>query len=200
MLGKKSSDKLDEQEKDYLTRMRNAAKRMQQLIRDLLKYSRVATRTEPMGAVDLREAVMEVISDLHLAIERLGANVEVFELPAIKAEKSQIYQLFQNIIANSLKFHGEEKPHIKIYSRQTDHDYRIFVEDNGIGFDEKYLDRIFQPFQRLHGRGAYEGTGMGLAICKKILERHGGSITAKSTPCTGASFIVQLPRDSARRL
>ena len=93
-----------------------------QLISDLLKYSRVATRPEPLDTVDLREAVMEVISDLELRIERLGANVEVFELPAIKAEKSQIRQLFQNLIANALKFHGEEQPHIKIYSQRTDHE------------------------------------------------------------------------------
>ena len=193
LLGTKCSDKLDEQGKDYLTRMQNAAKRMQQLIRDLLKYSRVATRPEPLDTVDLREAVMEVISDLELRIERLGANVEVFELPAIKAVKSQIHQLFQNLIANALKFHGEEQPHIKIYSQRTDHDYRIFVEDNGIGFDEQFLDRIFTPFQRLHGRSAYEGTGMGLAICRKIVERHGGSITAKSKPGEGSTFIITLP-------
>src|SRR5208283_4375135 len=133
ILGRKSGDKLNEDGKEYLSRMQNSAKRMQQLIRDLLKYSRVATRSEPQDTVALREAVMEVISDLELKIERLGANVEVFELPAIKGEKSQICQLFQNLIANALKFHGEEQPHIKIYSRRTDHDCRIFIEDNGIG-------------------------------------------------------------------
>ena len=193
MLGNKCSDQLDEQGKDYLTRMQNAAKRMQQFIGDLLKYSRVAARPEPLDTVDLREAVMEVISDLELKIERLGANVEVFELPAIKAEKSQIRQLFQNLMVNALKFHGDNQPHIKIYSQRTDHDCRIFVEDNGIGFDEKYLDRIFMPFQRLHGRSAYEGTGMGLAICRKIVERHGGSITAKGKPGEGSTFIITLP-------
>ncbi len=116
LLGTKCSDKLDEEEKDYLTRMQNAAKRMEQLISDLLKYSRVATRPEALDTVDLREAVMEVISDLELRIKRLGANVEVFELPAIKAEKSQIRQLFQNLIANALKFHGEDTaPHKNIF-------------------------------------------------------------------------------------
>jgi PAS domain S-box-containing protein len=193
ILGRKSGDKLNEDRKEYLSRMQNSAKRMQQLIRDLLKYSRVATRSGPQDTVALREAVMEVISDLELKIERLGANVEVFDLPAIKGEKSQICQLFQNLIANALKFHGEKQPHIKIYSRRTDHDCRIFIEDNGIGFDEKYLDRIFAPFQRLHGKSAYEGTGMGLAICRKIVERHGGSITAKSKPGEGSTFIVTLP-------
>lgn len=193
MLGNKCSDQLNEQGKDYLTRMQNAAKRMQQLIGDLLKYSRVAARPEPLDTVDLREAVMEVISDLEPRIERLGANVEVFDLPAIKAEKSQIRQLFQNLMVNALKFHGDNQPHIKIYSQRTDHDCRIFVEDNGIGFDEKYVDRIFMPFQRLHGRSAYEGTGMGLAICRKIVERHGGSITAKGKPGEGSTFIITLP-------
>ena len=194
MLGKNWSDKLDKQGKDYLTRMQNAAKRMQGLIADLLKYSRVATRPEPLGDVDLREAVIEVVSDLEIKIQRLGADVEVLELPVVKAAKSQIYQLFQNLIANSLKFHRDgDRPHIKIYSRRTDNDYRIFVEDNGIGFDEIYLDRIFAPFQRLHGRSVYEGTGMGLAICRKIVEQHGGVITAKSKPGEGSAFIITLP-------
>jgi len=193
MLGNKWSDKLDKQGKDYLIRMQNAAKRMQQLIGDLLKYSRVATRPEPLDTVDLREAVMEVVSDLELKIERLGANIEVLELPVIKAEKSQIHQLFQNLVANSLKFHGDDQPRIKIYSRRTDRDCQIFVEDNGIGFDEKYQDRIFMPFQRLHGRSAYEGTGMGLAICRKIVERYGGSITAKGKLGEGSTFIITLP-------
>ncbi len=193
MLGNKSGDKLDKQGKDYLNRMQNAAKRMQQLIGDLLKYSRVATRPESLDTVDFRETVTEVVSDLELKIKRLGADVEVSELPVIKAEKSQIYQLFQNLIANSLKFHRDDRPHIKIYSRPTDHGCRIFVEDNGIGFDEIYMERIFAPFQRLHGRSAYEGTGMGLAICRKIVERYGGSITAQSKPGEGSTFIITLP-------
>ena len=186
-------DRLDEEGKDFLARMQNSAKRMSQLINDLLKYSRVATRTEPLDTVDMREAVREVISDLEPRIEWLGANVEVFELPAIKAEQSQIRQLFQNLISNALKFRGKEQPHIKIYSQRTDHEFRIFVEDNGIGFEEQFLDRIFMPFQRLHGRSAYEGTGMGLAICRKIVERYGGSITAKSKPGEGSTFIIWLP-------
>ena len=193
MLGNKCSNKLNEQEKDYLSRMQNAAKRMQQLITDLLKYSRVATSGRSLETVDLREAVMEVLSDLELKIERVGANVEVLELPVIKARKSHMRQLFQNLIANALKFHGEQQPCLKIYSRRTDRDYRIFVEDNGIGFDEACVDRIFRPFQRLHGRSAYEGTGMGLAICRKIVEWNGGSITAKSKPGEGSTFIIIFP-------
>jgi light-regulated signal transduction histidine kinase (bacteriophytochrome) len=172
--------------------MQKAAGRMQQFIRDLLQYSRVSARLEPLDTVDLREAVMEVISDLELRIERSGANIEVFELPVINAEKSQIRQLFQNLIANALKFNNQKQPHIKVYYRRTDHDYRIFVEDNGIGIDQKYLDLIFVPLWRIHGR-TFEGTGMGLAICRKIVERHGGSITAKSKPGEGSTFRVTLP-------
>ena len=192
-LGTKYREKLDEEGKEYLIRILNASKRMQQFIVDLLKYARVATHPEPLDTVDLKEAVMEVISDLEIKFERFGASVEVSELPAVKGEKSQIRQLFQNLIANALKFHGQEQPHIKIYYRPTGHDCRIFVEDNGIGFDEKYVDRIFEPFQRLHGKSAYEGTGMGLAICRKIVERHGGDITAKSKPGEGSTFIITLP-------
>ncbi|MGO9019852.1 MAG: sensor histidine kinase [Syntrophobacteraceae bacterium] len=193
MLETKYSDRLDAEGKDYLIRMQNAVTRMQQLIRDLLEYAGVAGRPEPLDTVDLRQTVMEVISDLELNIETLGARVEVFELPAVKSVKSRIYQLFQNLIANALKFRGEKQPHIKIYSLRTDHEYRIFVGDNGIGFDEKYLDRIFVPFGRLHGRSAYGGTGMGLAICRKIVERHGWSMTAKSKPGEGSTFIITLP-------
>ena len=196
MLLSKNSDKLGEKEKDYLTRMSNSAKRMSQLIGDLLKYSRVATLAENPDAVDLREVVLEVISDLELKIERLGASVDVLALPVIKARKSHLRQLFQNLIANSLKFHGDDQPHIKIYSRLTDHKWRIFVEDNGIGFDERNVERIFAPFQRLHGRSAYEGTGMGLAICRKIVERFGGNITAKSKPGEGSTFIITLPEQN----
>jgi signal transduction histidine kinase len=123
-------------------------------------------------------------------------------MPAIEADSNQVRQLFQNLIGNSLKFHGEEKPFIKIYSETlsggsdravSGKTYRIFVEDNGIGFEQKHLERIFTLFQRLHGRSAYEGNGMGLAICRRIVERHRGSITARSEPGRGATFIITLP-------
>lgn len=196
MLGKKCGDKLDEQEKDYLIRMQNAAERMSLFIRDLLNYSRVATRPPgPLETVNLREAVMGVISDLELNIQRLGANVEVSELPVVKGIKSQMHQLFQNLVSNALKFHGEEQPRIRIRSQCADDHCRIFVEDNGIGFDETFQERIFAPFQRLHARSAYEGTGMGLAICRKIVEQQGGSITARSEPGKGSTFIITLPKE-----
>lgn len=148
--------------------------------------------------------VREVMSDIEVLIEESAAHIEVGDLPTIEADPIQMRQLFQNIIINSLRFHGEENPIVKIYAkpgsvcregddRPEGKVYQIFVEDNGIGFDEKYLDRIFTLFQRLHSRSAYEGTGMGLAICRRIVERHKGRITARSTQGDGATFIVTLP-------
>jgi two-component system, LuxR family, sensor kinase FixL len=191
---KKNADSLDEAGRDYLERMHNAALRMQVLLNSLLDYSRVATKRDPFVPVDLGNLVFEVLDDLEARILQTGARVEIDPLPTIDADPSQMRQLFQNLIGNSLKYAGEEKPLIKIHGKPLKKKWQIFFEDNGIGFDEKYAARIFQPFQRLHGRvSPYDGTGMGLAICRKILERHGGSITAKSRPGEGASFMVTIP-------
>ena len=197
IIAKNNQQALDEKGKDYFRRMQSSANRMQQFIQDLLKYSRVATRVEPMEMVDLGEVAVEAVADLEVAVEKQGGKVEISGLPTIEAEKTLMRQVFQNLIANSLKFRGEQNPHIRIYAGRTDRECRIFVEDNGIGFDESYLNKIFLPFQRLHGRSDYEGTGMGLAICRKIVERHGGSITAKSKPGEGATFIIILPLKQA---
>ncbi|MEA5599437.1 PAS domain-containing protein [Rivularia sp. UHCC 0363] len=184
---------------DYLQRMQNAAERMQALIEDLLTLSRITTRAKPFVEVNLAQVTQEVLSDLEIRIAQTGAQIEVGNLPTIEADPLQMRQLLQNLIGNALKFHRKaEPPLIKIYSKtltnkQLSPDYyQIVVEDNGIGFDEKYLDRIFNVFQRLHGRTEYEGTGIGLAICRKIVERHQGTITATSEPGKGASFIVKL--------
>jgi PAS domain S-box-containing protein len=203
----KYADELDERGRDYLDRMRNAAHRMQRLINALLSYSRVTTRARPHEPVDLNDVLRQVLSALELRIARSNGRVEVGELPTIEADGLQMEQLFQNLLANALKFHREGEPPVvnvtaRCFAAQEaagDEDFpdgafcRIFVEDDGIGFEEKYIDRIFDPFQRLHGRGQYEGTGMGLAICRKIVERHGGRITAESCPGEGATFIVTLP-------
>jgi signal transduction histidine kinase len=173
---------------------------MQALIEALLNYSRITTKAQPFSPTDLAAVAREVLGDLETRMRDVGGRVEIGDLPTIDADPIQLRQLFQNLIGNALKFHGEEKPLVRIYgqpvqpiSRSADGNCRIFVEDNGIGFDQKYLDRIFTPFQRLHGRAAYEGTGIGLAICRKIVDRHGGTITARSTPGKGSTFIVTLP-------
>ena len=192
-------DALTPQGRDYLERMQNAAQRMQNLIEDLLTLSRVTTRAQPFVSVDLAQVTQEVLSDLEVNIQQTGACVEVGELATITGDPLQMRQLLQNLIGNALKFHQQqEPPFVKIYSQITriaggSEHCQIIVEDDGIGFDEKYLNRIFNVFQRLHGRSEYEGTGIGLAICRKIAERHHGSITAQSKPGQGAKFIVTLP-------
>jgi len=190
----KYGEVLTDEGSDYLQRMRNAAERMQTLINRLLAFSRVTSGAEPFGSVNLAEVAEGVLADLAVRIERTGGRVEVGDMPIIDADPMQMRQLLQNLIDNGLKFHKEEEaPVVKVYAELLDEVCQIIVEDNGIGFDEKHLDRIFTIFQRLHGRSEYEGTGVGLAICRKIAERHGGSITAKSEPGEGATFIVTLP-------
>jgi PAS domain S-box-containing protein len=186
--------------RDYLKRMRGAAARMSALIEDILSFSRVTTKARGFTPVDLNQIVAEVLEDLETRIEDVGATVIVSKMPTLDADAMQIRQLLQNLIANALKFHKPEgKPEVKIsattdISQADNKKYcTIIIEDNGVGFDEKYLDRIFAVFQRLHSRDSYEGTGIGLAVCRKIVERHGGTITAKSKPNQGASFIISLP-------
>lgn len=198
---------------DYLDRMQNAAARMQTLINDLLAFSRVIRSSQPFVPVDLRAVTKEVLSDLEVRIEKNGARVEISELPTIDADPTQIRQLMQNLLSNALKFQPPNaQPVINITSRvisgpawnnppgsenggvpNANDICEITVRDNGIGFDEKHLEKIFAVFQRLHGRTEYEGTGVGLAVCRRITDRHSGSITAKSQPGKGATFIVTLP-------
>ncbi|MGD0231527.1 MAG: CHASE3 domain-containing protein [Syntrophorhabdales bacterium] len=193
------SERLDAKGMDFLGRMQSAAVRMQALIQALLTYSRVTTKAQPFSITDLGKIAREVADDLETRMVETGGRLEIGDLPQIEADPTQMRQLIQNLVGNALKFHGDEKPVVKVYSRKAgqertrDGRYLIFVEDNGIGFDEKYLDRIFTPFQRLHGREEYEGTGIGLAICRKIVDRHGGSITARSAVGKGTTFIVTLP-------
>jgi len=202
MLKQKCAGSLEDQGRDYLERILNANQRMQSLLNGLLDYSRVTTKTEPFKEVDLSDLIDEVISDLEVRIVRTGGEVHVETLPVISADPTQMRQLFQNLIGNALKFHKpDEKPRVQVRCLSSnDSGCEIIVEDNGIGFEEKFSDKIFAPFQRLHGRSSqYEGTGMGLAICKKIVERHGGSITAKSLLDVGSTFIIELPVKNTSR-
>jgi two-component system sensor kinase FixL len=201
----KHERQLGEEGRDYLARMLNAAERMQSLINDLLMLSRVSTTAQQFVAVDLTRVAREVIFDLETSIEASAGRVDVSELVTLEADALQMRQLFQNLIGNALKFHRPDvSPVIKVSGgylrirRPTGplaHDgyYRIVVEDNGIGFDLKHAERIFQLFQRLHGRNSYEGTGIGLSICQRIAERHGGKISAQSVPGQGSTFTVTLP-------
>ena len=192
---------LDDQGRDYLDRIQNAAGRMQTLINDLLTYARVATKAQPFVPTDLVSVTREVVSDLEARIEQVNGRVEVGELPTVDADPLQVRQLMQNLIGNSLKYHRPDVPPVvkdlqpssargPLQPRRAPPGpfCQILVEDNGIGFDEVYSERIFTIFQRLHGRTEYEGTGVGLAVCRKIVERHGGTITARSTPGKGSTF------------
>jgi chemotaxis family two-component system sensor kinase Cph1 len=204
LLVSKCASLFDDESRDYMKRIQSAAVRMQVLIDSLLTYARVTTKAQSFSQVDLNKVVKEALSNLELKLKETKGVVEVDSLPGVVGDKSQMTQLFQNLIGNALKFHREgDPPRVRIYSRMIKGDevrassaYEISIEDKGIGFDEKYLSRIFAPFERLHGRGEYEGAGMGLAICRKIVERHGGRITAKSTVGEGSTFIVILPANS----
>jgi signal transduction histidine kinase len=187
---------------EYVRRIETAAARMQELISGVLAYSRVSAKAQPLEEIDLGKIVLQVISDLEMRIAETKGRVEVDTLCRIKADPLQIRQLFQNLIANGLKYRRPDvPPHVLVSSRiiaTPDAEgavefCRITVEDNGIGFAPESADKIFGLFQRLHGRSQYEGTGIGLAVCKRIVERHGGTITAESSPGMGARFIVTLP-------
>jgi PAS domain S-box-containing protein len=179
---------------DYLQRMQSAAGRMQALINDLLLFSRITTKAQPFAPVDLGAIAREVVHDLEVRIHQTGGDVVIGDLPAIDGDALQMRQLLQNLVGNGLKFHKPDTPpRVEVSGRTINGNANIEVSDNGIGFDEKYAERIFTMFERLHGRAAYEGTGIGLAICRKIAQRHGGDIRARSTPGAGATFVVTLP-------
>jgi signal transduction histidine kinase/ligand-binding sensor domain-containing protein len=192
---KQYSTSLDDQGRDYLQRMNGAAARMQRLIDALLTLSRVTTKKKENELIDLVPLVHEVIGDLEVRIQSTGGRVLVGELPRIEGDPVQIRQLFQNLIGNALKFHKRgEAPTVQVYAlRRSPGQAEVYVEDNGIGFDEKDAERVFLPFHRLHGRSEYEGTGIGLTICQKIVERHAGTIRAESVPGKGSRFVVALP-------
>ena len=186
----------EEEEQDYLVRIQNASIRMQTLMEGLLSYSRITTESKPFNEVDLTHIIKEVISDLEVRIEKTQGKVELYSMPVLEGDATQMRQLFQNLIGNALKFHKpDEPPLVKIYSSVAGNkeSVNITVEDNGIGIDENSFDKIFKIFQRLHGRSNYEGSGIGLAVCKKIVERHGGSIKVSSKHQTGTRFIINLP-------
>ncbi|HEY1592744.1 MAG TPA: ATP-binding protein [Solirubrobacteraceae bacterium] len=188
------ADNLSEKGRQYLERANAAAERMQRLIEDLLKFSRVATHGRAFHPVDLSEVVDGVLEDLELEVERSGAVVRVGELPTIDGDEFQLRQLMQNLISNALKFRREDVvPEVDIDARAKDAAVEITVRDNGIGFEPQYAGRIFRVFERLHGRSRYQGTGIGLALCRKIAERHGGTIEADSEPGVGSTFTVRLP-------
>jgi signal transduction histidine kinase len=188
-------ERLDASGCNYVERMRNAARRMQELINALLTYSRLTKKAGTFNSITLEKPVREALWNVEERVRQTRGRVAVSGLPTIEADPVQMTQLFQNLLSNALKFHSNGRsPEVRISGEVLPEDHcRIVVEDNGIGFDEKYLPQIFSPFRTLHKLDAYEGTGIGLTICRKIVERHGGKITARSTPGKGSTFIIDLP-------
>ncbi len=203
LLGIRYQGQLDADADEFIGYAVEGARRMQQLILDLLEYSRIGTRGSPRQPTDATVACQTAIQDLELAIAEIHATIECDPLPTVLADPSQLQQLFQNLIANAIKFHSAKPPHVRISARQTFEGsetskvsskvWEFAVRDNGIGIEAEYFNKIFVIFQRLHTRKAYAGTGIGLAICKKIVERHGGRIWVESQLGHGATFYFTLP-------
>ncbi len=186
---------LDGAAKEHLARMMGAALRMRTLINDLLKYSQVSTHVQTFTPTDLSGVARDVLADLETAVAEAGARIEVGALPVIDADALQMRQLFQNLLGNAIKYRRPDVPSlVRLSAARADERYfAITVADNGIGFHQDHADRIFRMFERLHGRAEYAGSGIGLAICRKIVERHRGTIAAVGSAGQGATFTVTLP-------
>jgi len=192
LLAKRYSNKLDADADEFIAYAVNGAKRMQILLHDLLEYSRVGTRGKPFTWINCKDVVEQSMANLKIAIEECGASVTYDVLPTIMGDEGQLVQLFQNLIGNAIKFHREEAPQVHISAKRRNNIMTFSVKDNGIGIDPQHSQSIFEIFRRLHTREEYPGTGMGLAICKKIVERHGGHISAQSQPGEGSIFYFSV--------
>jgi PAS domain S-box-containing protein len=192
LLKERYQGKLDARANEYIGFAVEGATRMNALILDLLSYSRVGAKGQTLAPTDLEAPLFRALANLKVSIEESGAEVTRDELPTVAVDPGQITQLFQNLIGNAIKFHGDRKPVIHVGAEKKDGQWQIAVRDNGIGLDMKHQERIFQIFQRLHARDAYPGTGIGLAICKKIVEGHGGRIWVESQPGQGTTFYFTL--------
>jgi PAS domain S-box-containing protein len=194
LLGKRHGDKLDGDAREFMAYIVDGAARMKQLIEDLLAYSRVGTRGKEFKPLRLETVLERARINLRAAIEESGAAVTHGPLPEIEGDESQLVQLLQNLIGNAVKFRGEAPPAIHVSAFEKENEVVVVVQDNGIGIEPQYFERIFMVFQRLHDKGQYPGTGIGLAICKKVVDRHGGRIWVESAPGKGSRFVFTLPR------
>jgi PAS domain S-box-containing protein len=192
LLAKRYSDKLDNDADEFIAYAVDGTKRMQSLLHDLLDYSRVGTRGKPFSLVNCEHIVEQAIANLKIAIEECDASVSYDVLPTIMGDEGQLVRLFQNLIGNAIKFRREEAPQVHISAKRMNYIVTFSVKDNGIGIDPQHSQSIFEIFRRLHTIEEYPGTGMGLAICKKIVERHGGHISVQSQPGQGSTFYFSV--------
>ena len=197
LLQRKYQGNLDDKADKYIHFAVDGASRMQNLINDLLEFSRVTTRAREPETMDCEFILNQVLSNLKLVIKENNATISHGPLPEVMADSTQLAQVFQNLIINGIKFHGEEAPKIHISAEKKANEWVFSVQDNGIGIDPQYSERIFEVFKRLHNREEYPGTGIGLAICKKIVERHGGRIWVESELGKGSTFYFTLPINPA---
>jgi signal transduction histidine kinase len=193
VLGKRYKGRLDPDADRYIEYAATGATRMQQLINDLLAYSRVTTKGAEFKDTDCEAVLATALDNLHLAVHEIGARVTHDALPTIRADPIQLGQVFQNLIGNALKYHSATAPHIHICAKRSGPDWAFSFHDNGIGIEPQYAERIFNIFERLHGKGQYSGTGIGLAVCKRIVQRHGGRIWVESELGKGATFWFTIP-------
>jgi light-regulated signal transduction histidine kinase (bacteriophytochrome) len=197
LLARRYRDKLDRDANEFIEFAVDGARRMQQLIDDLLLYSRVGRGGKAFEPVDSNIVVDEAVKNLEATISEHNGVVTRDELPTVRADRTQLAQLFQNLVSNAVKFHGQEPPRVHVRAVRSGDDWVFSVQDNGIGIDRKYRDRIFKIFQRLHTREEYPGTGIGLAVCQRIVDRHGGRIWFESEPGKGSTFCFTLPAKGA---
>jgi signal transduction histidine kinase len=195
LLERRYKGRLDQDADEFIAFAVDAAKRMQALINDLLAYSRVGRKMKPMEPTDCNQVVAQALKNLRMTIEEFGAVVEVGDLPTVAGDSGQLTLVFQNLIGNAIKFRGETPPVVRIQAKSCPKEWEFSVQDNGIGIDMQYSKRIFLIFQRLHTREEYPGTGIGLAICQKIIERHGGRVWLESQPGQGSTFFFTIPSE-----
>jgi len=195
LLERKYSAQLDESAKEYIGFAVDGANRMQKLIKDLLEYSRISTKVQPNVKIDCNQLLKDVLSNLSYAISDANAKVDVSDLPKLIGDESQLTRLFQNLIGNAIKFVSNKDPEIRVTYTENEDNWQFSIKDNGIGIDDKYAERIFVIFQRLHGKEEFEGSGMGLAICRRIVERHDGKIWFESTANKGTEFFFTISKN-----
>ncbi|WP_293027262.1 ATP-binding protein [Natronococcus sp.] len=193
LIERRYEDELDEDGREFIAFAVDGAERMRDMIEGLLEYSRVETRGNPFEPVDLETVLEEVSTDLQMAIDDDGGELTIESLPTVEGDRSQLRRLFQNLLENAIKYSGEDPPRVHVEAEESDDEWIVAVSDDGIGIDPEDQDRIFDVFDRLHSREEYEGTGIGLALCERIAERHGGTIEVDSEPGEGSTFFVTLP-------
>ncbi|AGB36345.1 PAS domain-containing sensor histidine kinase [Natronococcus occultus] len=193
LIERRYEDELDEDGQEFIEFAVDGAERMRDMIEGLLEYSRVETRGDPFAPVDLEAVLEEVSTDLQMAVDDEAGEITIESLPTVEGDRSQLRRLFQNLLENGITYSGEEPPRIRVEAEASDGEWIVAVSDNGIGIDPEDQDRIFDVFDRLHSREEYEGTGIGLALCQRIAERHGGTVDVESEPGEGSTFFVTLP-------